>query len=344
MDCIISPFGKIDNDKVFLYTFITENGLEISITNYGAIITAINLLQEDGSIRLAYGFDNLDPYLKSEIYAGAIVGRYANRIAEAKFRINGNLHNISKNDGNNHLHGGTAGFNRKIWDTLLFEQVNGICTLKFYLRSLNNEEGFPGNVDVWVTYQITDDNQISINYSAKTDAPTHINLTSHSYFSLSGFFTDVLDHVLKINANHYLPVNDELIPTGEIRELEGTPFDFRHPKAIGADIDLVDGLYDHCFVLENPTLDEPSVILRNPKLDLKLSIFTTQPGLQLYTPLKKPQILNNSINIPRSGNWAVCLEPQHFPNTPNCSNFPSTLLMPNEEYNHTTIFSFDLGE
>ena len=345
MDCTISPFGKIGDEKVYLYTFITEDGLEISITNYGATITAINLnCDDDTCMNLVYGFQNLKPYTNCQIYPGSIIGRYANRIAGGKFSIGEKEYILNKNEGNNQLHGGFIGFDKKIWETQLFEQVNGICTLKFYLHSPNSDEGFPGNLDVWVTYQITDDNQISINYSAKTDAPTHVNLTSHSYFNLSGFHTDILDHVLTINANKYLPVNDELIPTGELRELAGTPFDFRKPKAIGADIDLIDGLYDHCFVLKNPNLKEPSVILKNPKSDIGLRIYTTQPGIQLYTPLKHPQPNESNIKIPTSGNWAVCLEPQHFPNTPNNSNFPSTLLMPNEEYNHTTIICFDLGE
>lgn len=345
MDCTISPFGKIDNEKVFLYTFITGDGLEVSITNYGATITAINLnCDDDSCINLVYGFDNLKPYPSCKIYPGVIVGRYANRIAGGQFVIGDKTINLSKNEGNNQLHGGMVGFDKKVWEPQLFEQVNGVCTLKFYLRSNAGDEGFPGNLDVWVTYQITDDNQICINYSAKTDAPTHVNLTSHSYFNLSGFHNDVLDHVLTINANHYLPVNDELIPTGEIRELSGTPFDFHKPKAIGADIDLVDGLYDHCFVLKKPNLKEPSVTLKNPKTDIGLKIYTTQPGIQLYTALKHPQPNESNIKIPTSGNWAICIEPQHFPNTPNNPNFPSTLLMPNEEYNHTTILCFDLGE
>lgn len=345
MNCTISPFGKIGNDKVFLYTFVTEDGLEISITNYGAIITAINLYPKGNErLNLAYGFENLQPYLNCNFYPGAIVGRYANRIAGAEFNICGKHFHLTKNEGNNQLHGGFNGFNSKVWETHLFEQVNGVCTLRFFLRSPNLEEGFPGNLDVWVTYQITDDNQISINYAAITDQSTHVNLTSHGYFNLSGFHTDVLDHTLSINANHYLPVNENLIPTGEIRELAGTPFDFRKTKAIGADIDLVDGVYDHCFVPNNPSLKEPSVILKNPKIDVKLSVFTTQPGIQLYTPLRVPHINNSSTSIPTSGNWAVCIEPQHFPNTPNTPQFPTTLLKPNQEYNHTTILNFDLGD
>ncbi|MGE0078533.1 MAG: aldose epimerase family protein [Bacteroidales bacterium] len=344
MNCIISPFGKIDNEKVSLYTFITEDGLEISITNYGAIITAINLHRgENNCLKLAYGFEHLQPYVDCNFYPGAIVGRYANRIAGAEFNIDNQHFNLTKNEGNNQLHGGFSGFNSKVWETQLFEQVNGVCTVKFYLRSSDLEEGFPGNIDVWVTYQITDDNQISINYSAITDKSTHVNLTSHSYFNLSGFESDVLDHMLTIKADQYLPVNEQLIPTGEKRDLTGTPFDFRQPKAIGADIDLVDGLYDHCFVLSNPSLNDPSVILKNPKIDIKLSVYTTQPGIQLYTPLKKPTVANG-IDIPSNGNWAICIEPQHFPNTPNTSEFPSTLLKPNQEYNQTTILSFDLGE
>lgn len=344
MNCTINPFGEVDHQKVMLYTFATEDGLEVSITNYGATITAINLLRDgNSSLRLSYGYNSVSPYTDSRIYAGATVGRFANRIADGQFEIGGTHFELSKNEGNNQLHGGINGFDKKIWETELFEEINGVATLKLYLHSPNGDEGFPGNLDVWITFQITDDNQISINYQAQADAPTHINLTSHSYFNLSGFTHNILDHSLKIDADHYLPINPEQIPTGEIRPLEGTPFDFKRFKAIGADIDLVDGVYDHCFVLNNPSLAKPSVWVKYPHTDIALSLYTTQPGLQLYTPASVPIPNLAETSLPQSGNWAFCLEPQHFPNTPNTPHFPTTLIEPGMEYNHTTILHFSLG-
>lgn len=344
MHFTVNPFGKIDDKEVSLYTFITDSGLEVSVTNYGGTITSINSNHGKKPLRLVYGFPGLNPYINSDIYAGAIVGRYANRIAGAEFCIGENTYRLNKNEGENQLHGGISGFNRKVWETQLCGQANGVCTLKLYLHSPSLDEGFPGNLDVWATYQIAADNKITLSYLAKTDGPTHVNLTTHSYFNLGGFEGNVLDHLLTINANRYLPVNGELIPTGTLTDLAGTPFDFRKPKAVGADIDLVDNLYDHCFVLNNPSLEEPSAILKNPKNNITLSIYTTQPGIQCYTPLIKPKHSGIIFPVPENGNWAVCLEPQHFPNSPKTPHFPSTLLLPGKEYQQTTIFCFDLGD
>lgn len=344
MDFFASQWGSFDNQDVMVYTITTEGGMEVSISNLGGTLVAMRLLKDDGEkLNLAYGLLKPSDYLKANYYPGAILGRYANRIAGSKFTIDNETHNLSANEGNNILHGGVSGFSHKVWQTVLFEEYNGVCILEFYLKSPHGDQGFPGNVEVWVVYQITDDNQVSISYRAVTDRPTHLNLTAHGYFNLSGFKSDVLDHMLRIDADHYLPVNNELIPTGEIREVNGTPFDFRKLKAVGADIDLVGTCYDHCYVLNNPTIDNQSVALYNPKNHIGLTIYTTQPGIQLYTPINRPNVANPMIKLPEKGNWAVCMEPQHFPNSPNEGRFPSTLLIPGQEYSHTTILSVNFG-
>lgn len=344
MDFKTSQWGTLAGKEVYLYTVMTEGGLQVSFSNLGAAMISVCLVNDnDELLNLAYSLLKPSDYLKANYYPGVIVGRYANRIAGARFQINGTEYALSANEGQNILHGGTEGFSHRVWETVLFEKHNGVCMLEFHLSSPDGDQGFPGNLDAWVIYQVTDDNQISVSYRAVTDKPTHVNFTTHGYYNLGGFSTDVLDHMLKIDANHYLPVNAELLPTGELREVSGSPFDFTHFKAIGADIDLVGDCYDHCFVLNNPNLEEASVVLCNPKTRIGLSIYTTQPGLQLYTPIKKPNVSNPMIELPAKGNWAVCLEPQHFPNSPNNINFPSTLLLPGQEYDHTTILSFSVG-
>lgn len=344
MDFKTSQWGTLAGKEVYLYTIMTESGLQVSFSNLGAaMISACLVNDNDELLNLAYSLLKPTDYLRANYYPGVIVGRYANRIAGARFQINGTEYALSANEGQNILHGGAEGFSHRVWETVLFEKHNGVCMLEFHLKSPDGDQGFPGNLDVWVIYQVTDDNQISISYRAITDKPTHVNLTTHGYFNLSGFRTDVLDHMLRIDASHYLPVSADLIPTGELREVSGTPFDFNSFKAIGADMDLVGDCYDHCFVLNNPSLDKPSVVLFNPKTRIGLSIYTTQPGLQLYTPVNRPNVSNPMIELPAKGNWAVCLEPQHFPNSPNNLNFPSTLLLPGQEYDHTTILSFSVG-
>ncbi len=344
MNFFASPWGTVDGQDVMIYTVTTENGLEVSFSSLGAAMVAMRLLNDENErLNMAYGLLRPADYLKADYYPGVIVGRYANRIAGAKFSINNQLFSLSANEGQNILHGGKIGFSHRVWETVIFEELNGVCMLEFHLKSPNGDQGFPGNVDVWVIYQVTEDNQVSISYRAVTDKPTHINLTTHGYFNLGGFNTDVLDHMLRIDADHYLPVSNDLIPTGEIREVNGSPFDFRKFKATGADIDLVEPTYDHCFVLNNPTLENPSVALYNPKSRIGLTFYTTQPGVQLYSPIRQPAVTNPMIRLPEKGNWAVCIEPQHFPNAPNVTHFPSTLLLPGMEYNHTTILTITVG-
>lgn len=342
MDCTASPFGKIGNEKVWLYTFATANGLEISITNYGATITAINLIRGHSKINLVYGYENMNPYIHTDLHVGGLIGRFANRIQNGRFNIDDKTFELTQNEGCNTLHGGYCGFDKQIWETQYYEVVGGVGTLRLYLRSATMEEGFPGNLDVWVTFQITDDNQICLNYSAKTDCPTHVNLTSHSYFNLNGFAHSVDELLLQINADRYLALNDEKIPTGELVDVRKTPYDFTKFTPIGANIkELNQDEFDCCFVLNNTRLNRPSAVLKNSTTGLTLSVYTNQPGLQLYTPVNKPA--DSQIELPETGRWAICLEPQHFPNTPNIPSFPSTLLRPDDEYCQTMVYTFDIN-
>ncbi|HNY09256.1 MAG TPA: aldose epimerase family protein [Tenuifilaceae bacterium] len=342
MNLRICPWGNIHGKEVYLYTATTRNGMKCTISNYGGLIKSIALISEDNKeLEVAYGFDSIESYREADYHPGGIIGRYANRIAGSEFTIDGHNHQLSCNEGSNQLHGGINGFDRKIWVPEIVEARDGVCTIQLFLHSPDGDEGFPGNLDVWLTYSITEDNQIAISYKAATDKPTHVNLTTHGYFNLSGFRKNVLDHLLHLSADHYLPVDECLIPTGELRNVSHTPFDFRTTKSIGADINRCGGFYDHCFALNNPMLDKPAAVLRNPDNGVCLKLFTTQPGLQLYTPINRPNVSNPAIPFPESGNWAVCLEPQHFPNTPNMPDFPTTLLMPNGEYSQTTIISFE---
>ncbi len=344
MEVKSSIWGSVLGHDVMLYTVYTNSGLEVSFSNLGASMVAIRLLSDDAEpLNLMYGLLQPNDYLKANYYPGVIVGRYANRIATAQFEIDGQLYQLSANEGNNILHGGIKGFSSRIWETVMMEEHNGVCLLEFYLKSPDGDQGFPGNLDVWIVYQVTDDNQISISYRAITDKATHVNLTTHGYFNLAGFKSDVLDHMLYIDAEDYLPVNSELIPTSELRNVDGSPFDFRKFKAVGADIDLVGDYYDHCFALRGHDINNPSVKLFNPNTQIGLTLYTTQPGIQLYTPIKRPNVRNPMIPLPDNGNWAVCIEPQHFPNSPNTNHFPSTLLLPGQEYNHTSIIAISLG-
>lgn len=326
--------------EVLLYTFGTDNGMEVSITNYGGIITSIKVPDRQGvAEEITMGFDSVEQYLKPHPYFGALVGRYANRIGKSQFVIGNSHYNLSQNSGRNHLHGGNLGFDKKVWMPYVEQERDSIRLTLSYL-SPDGEEGYPGNLLVNATYRIFNSNEIRIDYIALSDRPTHVNLTSHGYFNLNGFRGDVLNHLLQIDANHYLPLDRELIVTGEIRELSGSPFDFRVPKAIGTDIDLVDGGYDNCFLLNEPTLDQPSILLHDPLSGRQMEIYTTQPGVQLYTSNFLDGTLTGHSGIVYKKHWALCLEAQHLPDTPNKPQFPSTLLKPGNEYRQTTRMVF----
>lgn len=333
---------------VDLYTLVNDTGLTIKITNYGGIILSIFAPDRDGKVGdVILGFDALAGCLQRHPYFGAIVGRYANRIAQGKFTLNGVEYTLVQNNGPNHLHGGLRGFDKMVWQAEPFQIEDGVGLTLTY-RSVDGEEGYPGTLDVQVVYTLTNDQSLKIDYTATTDQDTVINLTNHTYFNLAGS-GDILGHEMMLNADHFTPVDETLIPTGELRPVKGTPMDFTEPTPIGARIDQADeqlnfgGGYDHNWVLNDPdgslTL---AATVYEPTSGRLLETYTTQPGVQFYTGNfldgtwvgKGDQAIHK-----RTG---FCLETQHFPDSPNQPAFPSTMLKPGETYAQTTIYRFGM--
>ena len=313
----------------FVYTLANSRGFEVSITSYGGAITS---LKTPGDIVL--GFETLDEYVRNPRYFGALIGRHANRIARGRFSLNGVEYQLPCNNGANHLHGGFKGFDKRDWTVR--EDGN---TLHLTYFSKDGEEGYPGNLNAFVDYTLHD-NELRIDYRATTDRDTIVNLTNHSYFNLRGAGT-ILDHELTLNADHYTPVSEDLIPTGEIKSVEGTPWDFRKAKAIGSELNDVAGGYDHNFVLNNwdGTL-RLAARLYEPTSGRALEILTTEPGIQFYSGNFLDGSFTGKNGVAYEKYTGLCLEPQHFPDTPNHPNFPSTVLRPGEEYRHQTIYRF----
>lgn len=333
-----------------LFTLKNRAGLEIEITNYGGIVTALRVPDREGRIDdIVLGFDRLDEYLGPHPYFGGIIGRYANRIAAARFRLDGRDHVLACNDGPNHLHGGARGFDRRFWSVGAWSADGSSLILK--RTSEDGEEGYPGTLDCEVTYTLSEANEFRIDYAAATDRPTIVNLTHHSYFNLGGGQAgDVRGHQLFVDADSFLPVDENLIPTGEMRPVTGTPFDFREPRPIGERIDaahpqLARGKgYDHNFGLNRRDVDRstPSLAARlfEPRSGRAMEILTTEPGIQVYAG----GALDGSIEGKggrRYGRHAgLCLETQHFPDSPNQAAFPSARLDPGEPYRSVTIHRF----
>jgi aldose 1-epimerase len=342
------PFGKTpDGIAVSLFTLKNAKGNSVTITNYGGIVTSVNVPGKDGKLaNVVLGFDSLSgyfspEYFKSSPHFGALIGRYGNRIAGGKFSIDGASFILAQNDGKNHLHGGVKGYDKVVWTPEIISDSLGKA-LKLTYLSKDGEEGYPGNLNVKVIYRFTDNNDLEITYEAETDKTTPVNLTNHSYFNLAGQ-GDVLKHVLTLKADAYTPVDATLIPTGEIAKVAGTPFDFTSPKAIGERIDQVTGGYDHNFVLTNAsdTLHLAATVV-DPVSGRKLEVLTTEPGIQFYTG----NFLDGTLKV--SGGWQAqkhygfCLETQHFPDSPNKPQFPSTLLNPGKKYVTKTIYRFSV--
>jgi len=340
-----AEFGSLDNEKVQLYTLKNKNGMEVKITNYGGIITAILVPDKDGKLDdIALGFNNLDDYLKPNPYFGAIVGRYGNRIADAKFSIDNKEYQLAANNGKNSLHGGVRGFDKHIWDAK--KTQTGISLSRV---SPDMEEGFPGNLSVTVDYALSDDNTITISYQAVTDIPTICNLTNHTYFNLAGEGSgSIADHQLSINADNYNPVNQSLIPTG-ISAVKDTPFDFTIMKKIGDNINddhlqiKNGGGYDHNWVLNDGNGQKPAATVIEQLTGRKMEVFTTEPGVQFYTGnfLKDIKGKSGKTYNKRSG---FCLETQHFPDSPNQPDFPSTILRPGDQYVSQTSYKFSIAK
>ena len=335
-------FGLMPNsDSTWLYT-LSSDDITVKITNFGGIVTEIIAPDKNGNPgNVALGFDNLEQYLAGHPNFGALIGRFGNRIAKGTFELDGERYFLAINNGNNTLHGGIIGFDDVVWEAEIIETENGEGLQLKYL-SVDMEEGYPGNLDVTVLYELVG-NDLEITYWATTDKATPVNLTHHSYFNLAGEGT-ILDHILTLKASAYTPVNDELIPTGEIASVEGTAFDFTEPKPIGRDIAQTEGGYDHNFVLDKtPGELEWIARLEDPKSGRVMEVLTMEPGVQLYTGnfLDGSLVSNGTAYVKQFG---LCLETQHFPDSPNQPHFPSTILRPGEEYYTKTIYRFGIAE
>jgi aldose 1-epimerase len=337
------PFGIIGDRKVSLFTFENANGMTVKITNYGGIVTSLSVPGKDGKIDdVVQGFDSLKTYLAGHPYFGCIVGRYANRISKGEFKLDGRSYELAKNAGGNHLHGGIAGFDKKVWEAVPFENANESGLVLSYL-SMDGEEGYPGNLRVTVTYSLNNDNELKIKYLAGTDAPTVLNLTHHSYFNLNGEGNgDIMDHILYINADRFTAINDELIPTGELKEVAGGPMDFRTAKPIGKDFALVPGGYDHNFAVNTTGGLTLAATLSSPPAGRVMEVFTTQPGIQFYAGNFLDGSLTGKGGKPYRQHYALCLETQHFPDSPNQPAFPNVVLRPGEKFESETIYKFSV--
>jgi aldose 1-epimerase len=346
------PFGlTTEGDSVTVYTFSNEHGMEVKIMNYGGIITHLKVPDKNGVLEdVVLGFDKLADYEKGSPYFGAIVGRYGNRIAKGKFNLNGTEYILAQNNGENSLHGGLKGFDKVVWDAKTFENAKGAGLILKYL-SKDMEEGFPGNLDVTVTYTIKTNNEIEIDYQATTDKPTVVNITQHSYFNLTGNAKrDILGHEVMIKSEHLIPVDAGLIPTGEMMQVAGTPFDFNEITKVGARIEAdneqlqLGGGYDHCWVLNKSSEDALEWVVKatDPESGRVFELATTEPGVQFYTGNFLDGSLTGKGGVVYEKRYGLCFEPEHYPDSPNQPNFPSVVLNPGDEYKTTTVWKFGL--
>lgn len=342
-----SPFGTLpDGREATLYTLTNANGMIARISNLGGVITELQVPDRDGVLAdVCHGFDNLESYLGKSEYFGALIGRYGNRIAHGRFTLDGVDYQLDVNNGANHLHGGTDGFHRRLWEAETFNTPKSVGLILTYV-SPDGEQGYPGRAEVTTIYELRNDNELRIAFHAISDRATPMNLTNHAYFNLAGK-GDILGHQLTIPADRYTPVDAGLIPAGAPAPVEGTPFDFRSPQAIGARIDQKDEQlghgagYDHNYVLNKAQQGafELSARVVEPVSGRVLEVWSQEPGIQFYSG----NFLNDEIEGKgriygyRSG---FCLEPQHFPDSPNRPDFPSTILRPNEEYATVMAYRF----
>jgi aldose 1-epimerase len=336
-----------DGTPVKLFTLKNRNGVLVKITSFGAILTELQVPDRDGKLtNVVLGFDNLNQYLKGHPAFGAIIGRVANRIANARFTLDGQEYQLAANNGPNHIHGGRKGFDKVVWDAKTLPSKPNAASVQFTYLSKDGEEGYPGNLSVAVIYTLTSENELRIDYHATTDKPTILNLTNHSYFNLAGH-GDVLGHVLSINADRYTPSDSDLIPTGAIAPVKGTPLDFTQPVAIGARIDQLKpspGGYDHNYVLNHGGTNLAlAARAHEPRSGRVLEVSTTEPGVQLYTGNFLDGRLTGVGGVTYGLHSGFCLETQHFPDSINKPNFPSTVLRPGQTFQSTTVFKFSTG-
>lgn len=352
------PFGLTPSgDSVDVYTVSNGEGMEMRVTNFGGIIVFLAVPGREASEDVVLGFDSLEGYTdtayeQANPYFGAIIGRYGNRIDDAQFSLNGQTYTLDANNGPNHLHGGEPGFDELIWTAEPFETADSAGVV---LRrvSPDGEEGYPGRLEAEVTYALTRGNALSISYRATSTKPTPVNLTQHSYFNLEGEGDGtILDHELTIQADSFTPVDSTLIPTGEYRSVDGTPFDFREPTPIGARIDAenrqleIAGGYDHNFVVSREEGDTLRQVARlyAPESGREMEILTTEPGLQFYSGNFLDGSLTGKSGAAYPKHAGLALETQHFPDSPNQPNFPSTILRPGETYTSRTVYRFSVRE
>lgn len=344
-------YGKTaGGTPVDLYTLTNSHGIEVRVTNFGGIVTSLRVPDKNGKLAdIVLGFDNLDGYLENKPYFGAIIGRYANRIANGKFTLDGHEYTLAKNNGPNSLHGGLKGFNKVVWLAEPFRNQQGTGVNLSY-TSKDGEEGYPGNLHVKVSYTLTDKNELIINYEATTDKATPLNLTQHTYFNLAGEGNgDVLGHEVQLNADRFTPVDNNLIPTGELRAVKGTPLDFTQPFAIGARINdpyeqlVIAHGYDHNFVVNRKDDSlEKAARVHEPKSGRVLEVYTTEPGIQLYSANFLDGTIVGKHGYAYKQREAFCLETQHFPDSPNHPSFPSTILRPGKAFHSRTVFKFSV--
>ena len=331
-------WGVADDRAVSLFTLTNERGFEVSITNYGGAVVSLQAPDRKGTYGdVVLGFDKLADYVRNQLYFGGLIGRYANRIARGRFSLDGVEYQLSQNDGPNHLHGGVRGFNKRVWE-VIDPLADAGRTLTLQYLSRDGEEGYPGNLRARVTYTLAA-NELRIDYEAMADRDTVVNLTNHSYFNLAGR-GDILTHELTLHADAFTPVTEDLIPTGEIRAVASTPWDFTQGKAVGKDLAAAGG-YDHNFVLNDYDGSlRTAVRLYEPVSGRVLEILTTQPGVQFYSGNFLDGTLTGKGGMVYNKYAALCLEPQHFPDSPNHPNFPSTVLRPGELYRQVSVYRF----
>lgn len=342
-------FGTLpDGEEVYLFTLKNATGLKVEILNYGGIIQSLAVPDKNGNLTdVVLGFETLNEYQTDQTYMGSITGRFANRIAKGRFKLNGKTYQLSVNNDENCLHGGFNGFNTKVWE--IINDTDNSLELSYF--SPDGEEGFPGNVTVSVIYSLTENNSLQIEYSAKTDSPTHINLTQHSYFNLSGNLeTTIENHLLQINSSLYLPNNEQTIPTGKFAAVENSPFDLQNLQLIGTSLSSLhkqmkpDFGFNHTYVLKGQNSWEIkfAAVLSCLKSGIKMKTYTSEPGLHIYCANYFDGSIVGKQQFLYTKYAGICLETQHFPDSPNQPHFPSTLLTPENSFKSVTIYEFDV--
>ncbi len=348
MSIDIHTFGQTKNGKEIKSFLLTnKNGLKVNIINFGGILTKLEVPDRNGKIEdIVLGYDNPEDYLENKSYLGALIGRYCNRIGNSEFTIDSKKYFLNNNEGKNQLHGGENGFNKVLWSAEPLERQEDIGVVLTYL-SKDGEEGYPGNLDCKVTYWLTDNNEFKIIYEATTEKPTHVNMTHHSYFNLTAMKKNILNHEVMINADKFIPIDDESLPAGEILSVKGTDMSFLELTPIGLRINndfhqlkLGKG-YDHNYVInKNSTPLTFAAKVYEPESGRTIEVYTTKPGIQFYTGNNLNDSIIGKNNVKYEKHFGLCLETQYFPNAPNIPNFPSSLLRPGETYNHTTVYRF----